>query len=105
MIARLVGLSAMCVWPAVTSAQAVRMPAPNLTYVDGVHGRVTGLIIDRDGDDLLVRDETTSRLSVVTITPRTDISSPTGFLNLERKAQPPTTLIPSLIIAVKATGG
>jgi outer membrane protein OmpA-like peptidoglycan-associated protein len=95
----------MCVLPAVTDAQAVRLPAPNVTYVDGTHGKVTGLIIDRDGDDLLVRDETTSRLSVVTITAKTDISSPTGFLHLERKAQPPTTLIPALIIAVKGTGG
>jgi outer membrane protein OmpA-like peptidoglycan-associated protein len=103
MITRLVGISTICVC-ATVHAQA-GLPVPNVAYVDGQHGKVTGLIISRDGNDLLVRDETTGRLSMVTITPTTDIGSPSGFLNVERKEQPPTTLISGLIIVVKGTGG
>jgi outer membrane protein OmpA-like peptidoglycan-associated protein len=102
--ARVIGMAALA-WPAAGVAQAVRLPSPDVKYVEGHGGKVTGLILNREGDDLLVRDETTSRLSVVSITPKTDIGSPTGFLNLERKDQPPTTLIPGLIIVVKGTGG
>jgi len=92
-------------WPIAAVAQAVRLPPPTVTYTPGERGRVTGLILRRDGDELLVKDETTSQLSMVTITPSTNISSPSGLLNLERTAQPPSTLIAGLIIAVRGTGG
>lgn len=105
MIMRFAGLIASCVWGATAAAQAVRLPSPTVTYVANESGRVTGVIINRDGDELLVKDETTGQVSRVTITSSTDISSPSGFLDLERKAQPPTALIRGLLIAVRGTGG
>jgi outer membrane protein OmpA-like peptidoglycan-associated protein len=104
-IGRVICVAAGLAWPAAGLAQAVRLPSPDVTYIEGHGGKVTGFILNREGDDLLVRDETTNRLSMVSITPTTDIGSPTGFLKLERKDQPPTTLIPGLIIVVKGTGG
>ena len=110
MIARIIGIIVLGmvvlpVSPAGVAAQALRLPSPTVTFASGRHGRVTGYILNRDGDDLLLRDETTSAVSLVTVTSRTNISSPSGFLNLERTAQPPTTLIPGLLIAVDGTGG
>src|SRR5262249_27000330 len=91
--------------PAGVAAQALRLPSPTVIFTDGRPGRVTGYILNRDGDDLLIRDETTNRISLVTLTSRTNISSPSGFLNLDPTAHPPTTLIPGLLIAVDGTGG
>ncbi|MGH7619647.1 MAG: OmpA family protein, partial [Gemmatimonadaceae bacterium] len=91
--------------PVASMAQVVRLPPPTVTYTPGERGKVTGLIVSRDGNDLLVRDETTNKVSTVTITEETNISSPTGFLSLEREPQPATTLIRGLIIAVSGTGG
>jgi outer membrane protein OmpA-like peptidoglycan-associated protein len=96
---------ALTAWPLAGLAQSVQPPAPTLTYAHGQKSKVTGLIVYRDAGDLLVRDETTSQLSVVTITDSTDISSPSGPLDLERTPQPPSTLIVGLIIAVHGTGG
>lgn len=86
------------------SAQALRLPSPTVSYTTGERGAVTGPIISRDGDNFLVRDETTGKVSAVHITDETKISSPSGFLNLERTPQPPTTLIAGLIIEVKGRG-
>lgn len=102
---RVAAFAALIASPMAGGAQAVALPTPNVTYTTGQRGRVTGLIINRDGNNLLVRDETTGRISAVTINDETRISSPTGFLNLERTAQPPTTLIAGLIIDVRGTGG
>jgi OmpA-OmpF porin, OOP family len=105
MIARVIAIALLSLWPAGMIAQAVQLPPPRVLYAPGRPGKVTGFIVNRDGDDLLVRDETTSLLSMVTITSTTKISSPSGFLNLERTPQPPTTLIAGLLIAVEGTGG
>jgi outer membrane protein OmpA-like peptidoglycan-associated protein len=105
MIVRVVGIALVSIWPAAMIAQAVQLPPPRVMYAPGRPGKVTGFIVNRDGDDLLVRDETTSLLSMVTLTSATSISSPSGFLNLERTPQPPTTLIAGLLIAVQGTGG
>jgi outer membrane protein OmpA-like peptidoglycan-associated protein len=87
-------------------AQPVRLPPPTVTYTAGEKAKVSGLIIRRDSDEILVRDEThTSRVSRVTFTTDTKISSPSGFLNLGHTPQEPSTLIPGLIIDVTGTGG
>jgi len=88
------------------SAQQVsNWPAPLATYVAGIAGRVTGAIVDRRGSELLVRDETTHGLSVVTLAPSTTITQIGGFLDLDKKARDPVNLIPGLVIAVNGAGG
>ena len=86
-------------------AQATITSQATVTYTQGDRGKVTGYILMRKGDDMLVRDETTKQLSLVSITAATKITSPTGFLSLDTKAQAPTTLIPGLLIKVKGAGG
>lgn len=89
----------------VSVAQVVRLPAPNVTYTAGEKAKLTGLIISRDSDEMLVRDEATNRVSRVMINSETRISSPSGFLSLGHTPQEPSTLISGLIIDVQGNGG
>src|SRR6476660_9640760 len=51
---------------------------PTLNYASGQGARVSGWIISRRGNDLLVRDETTNQLSSVTVTQDTRIIEKAG---------------------------
>lgn len=80
-------------------------PQPSLSYVQGSEAKITGFIISRNGDSLLVRDETTDAISLVTVTDETKISTPSGTLKLGKKRQGEDTLIPGLKVHLKGTGG
>jgi outer membrane protein OmpA-like peptidoglycan-associated protein len=106
-IARLLAAILLCFGSSAAplSAQASRWPAPTITYMPGARGRLAGPIVSRRGNDLLVRDETTHDLSLVTLTTATAITQHGGFLNLDRKARDATMLIVGLVIVVKGAGG
>jgi len=91
--------------PASGQAAPLPWPNPDVTYAAGQGAKVTGPIVSRRGDDLLVRDETTKLLSVVTIRDGTKITQPTGFMKMEKKRRDDAVLIPGLVIVVKGTGG
>jgi len=80
-------------------------PQPNLSYVQGSEAKITGFIISRNGDSLLVRDETSDAISLVTVTDETKISTPSGTLKLGKKRQGEDTLIPGLKVHLKGAGG
>jgi outer membrane protein OmpA-like peptidoglycan-associated protein len=86
-------------------AQSLAWPKPELRFAAGQEASVTGPIVSRQGDDMLVREETTRRLSVVTLRPDTRIIEWTGFLNLEKRARAAATLIPGLVVIVRGYGG
>src|SRR4051812_18561744 len=46
-------------------------PQPTVSFTPGEGGKITGYILSRRGDDMLVRDETTRQIGLVTITPST----------------------------------
>lgn len=94
------------VWIATQAAAQTPVPmlAPTAKYPSGEKGRVKGPIVMKRGNDVLVRDETTKELSLVTLQPATRITRPAGFLNLDRKEYTPSVLIPGLIIDVRGTG-
>jgi outer membrane protein OmpA-like peptidoglycan-associated protein len=79
--------------------------APNVSYSPGQYAKVEGTIVSRKGDALLVRRQNTQELSVVTLTEQTEIESPTGILNLERKKQDMAKLQPGLFLKVRGHGG
>jgi outer membrane protein OmpA-like peptidoglycan-associated protein len=80
-------------------------PAPSVTYMPGARGHVSGPIMSRRGNDLLVRDEPTHDLNLVTLAPTTAITQRGGFLNLRRRARDATILIVGLVIVVNGSGG
>jgi len=78
---------------------------PTVIYVANHGSTLSGVIIGRHGDDLLVRDPGTQQVSRVTLNGTTKIQSPTGLLKLEKKNQADATLIPGLLVKVYGAGG
>ncbi len=106
----ILGVFVVVVLASRASAQTpVRLPvtrtvAPTVQFVIGQSAKIKGLIISRDGDDMLVRDEM-GGTDLVTLTAQTQISSPTGLFKLEKEPRDVTSLLPGLIIEVKGEGG
>ena len=61
----------------------VSMSARTVAYADGQKAKITGFILTRRGDSLLVRDETTRQVALVTFHDGTKIESPTGVFDLD----------------------
>jgi len=80
-------------------------PQTTAKYVQNDKGKVVGAIISRKGDDMIVRRENTNELSTVTLTANTKVESPSGFMNVDRKRQDMTLLIPGLFVKVRGRGG
>jgi len=80
-------------------------PKPNVAWEPGQKGKIVGAILARNGDDMLVREQNSDRISVVTITGGTQIESPSGVLNLARKSQDANKLMPGLFIKARGNGG
>lgn len=78
---------------------------PNVSYSPGQYAKIEGTIVSRKGDALLVRRQNSNELSVVTLTEATDIESPAGVLNLERKKQDMAKLQKGLFLKVRGHGG
>jgi len=92
--------------PTASAAAAPTDPlVPNVSYSPGQYAKIEGTIVSRKGDALLVRRQNSNELSVVTLTERTDIESPAGVLNLERKRQDMAKLQAGLFLKVRGHGG
>jgi outer membrane protein OmpA-like peptidoglycan-associated protein len=94
--------------PAATaSAQgSIATPPPSTTYAAGQGAKLTGLIITRLGDTLIVRNDASlgGGISYVTLNGGTKVYSPSGILNVSRKGQSRDALIPGLIVKVYGSG-
>ena len=89
------------------SAQTPTLPASKVTatyFSTGQAAKIKGLIISRNGDDMLIRDDA-GATDVVTLTADTRISSPSGLFKMEKKARDVSHLLPGLIVEVKGSGG
>src|SRR6478672_5894220 len=84
--ALMLGVAMACGAGIVASAQSAPMQ-PTVIYVANHGSTLSGVIIGRHGDDLLVRDPGTQQVSRVTLNGTTKIQSPTGLLKLEKKNQ------------------
>jgi len=96
-------LSAQDTTAAPPTSQTVQMQP--ISHPQGEKAKVSGWIISRRGDNILVRDETTGQLSVVAVTQDTKITEKAGVLDLDRKARDATELLPGLKVEVKGAGG
>jgi outer membrane protein OmpA-like peptidoglycan-associated protein len=74
-------------------------------YTSGQEGKIKGLIVGRNGDDMLVHDDN-GNMDVVTLTADTKIYSPNqGLFRLEKKRRDVTSLLPGLIVEIHGNGG
>ena len=96
-------LGATCALAVASPAQEVAAE-PRAIYVAGKGVEIAGVIISKQGDELLVRDPSSKLVSVVTVTNGTKITSHGGFLGLDHKGRDRSALLPGLIISVNGTG-
>jgi len=78
---------------------------PTVRWAPGQEGKVKGAIMTREGDEMLVRQESSNDISSVTITDGTKISSPSGLFNIDRKKQDVSLLAPGLFVEIHGIGG
>jgi len=83
--------------------QRVASLPPLVTYAEGEKGKISGVIVERDGDELKVR-EGDRALRIVIITDATKIQTPSGFLKLDRIRRDPSTLMPGLRLKIEGHG-
>jgi len=85
---------------------AAQVPAvATKQWQPGQKGKVEGTILMRSGDELLVRQESSNDVSSVTLNDATQIESPSGLLNIDRKRQDVSLLEPGLYLKVRGRGG
>jgi len=78
--------------------------ATPISYARGQGAHIKGLIVSRDGDDMVINDED-GHIDLVTLTADTRITSPSGIFKTSKKTQDVTNLLPGLIVDVLGTGG
>jgi len=78
---------------------------PTVRWAPGQEGKVKGAIMTREGDEMLVRQQSSNDISSVTITDGTKISSPSGLFNIDRKKQDVSLLAPGLFVEIHGIGG
>ena len=89
------------------SAQTQTLPPTTVTatvFAAGQSGKLKGLIISRNGDDMVLRDDA-GGMDVVTLTADTKISSPSGLFKMDKKHRDVSNLLPGLIVEIKGSGG
>jgi OmpA-OmpF porin, OOP family len=95
------GLLALSV-PARAQQRVASLP-PLVTYAEGEKGKISGVIVERDGDELKVR-EGDRAMRIVLLTDATKIQSPSGFLKLDRIRRDTSQLMPGLRLKVEGHG-
>jgi OmpA-OmpF porin, OOP family len=73
-------------------------------HADGAKAKIKGIIVDRDGDILRVR-QGDQALHRVAITGSTQIYTPAGFMKHDRIDRDMGTLLPGLMLTVHGRGG
>ena len=91
---------------AITMPVAAQVPAqPTVRWAPEQKGKVEGPIMLREGDRMLVRQESSNDVTAVLLTDDTKIESPSGLFNIDRKRQDVSLLAPGLYLKVRGRGG
>ena len=90
-----------------SAQEPATLPVTRVTaysFPSGQGAKIKGLIIGRQGDDMIVRDQE-GRADIVTLTAETKISSPSGLFKMDKKHRDVSNLLPGLIVEIKGSGG
>jgi outer membrane protein OmpA-like peptidoglycan-associated protein len=91
---------------AISIPVAAQVPAqPTVRWEPEQKGKVEGPIMLREGDRMLVRQESSNDVTAVLLTDDTKIESPSGLFNIDRKRQDVSLLAPGLYLKVRGRGG
>jgi outer membrane protein OmpA-like peptidoglycan-associated protein len=78
---------------------------PTVRWAPGQQGKIKGAIMTREGDEMLVRQQSSNDISSVTITDGTRIQSHSGLFNIDSKRQDASLLAPGLFVEIHGIGG
>jgi len=84
-----------------TTAQAL---PPMVTTAEGEKAKFAGVVLDRHGDTVRVREGNTA-LHTVLLTSDTHVGTPNGLFKMGRKRRDQATIIPGLLMQVEGRGG
>jgi outer membrane protein OmpA-like peptidoglycan-associated protein len=86
--------------------QRAPIPAqPTVRWAPGQEGKVKGAIMTREGDEMLVRQESSNDISSVTITDGTKIQRQSGPFNIDHQRKDASLLAPGLFVEIHGIGG
>ena len=85
-------------------AQAVASLPPLVVHADGQKFKISGILVDRNGDQLRVREGDVATHTVL-LTNDTKISTPSGLFKMDRKRRDASNLLPGLMLQVEGRGG
>jgi len=86
------------------SAQGVASLPPLVVHADGQKFKISGILVDRNGDQLRVREGDVATHTVL-LTNDTKISTPSGLFKMDRKRRDASNLLPGLMLQVEGRGG
>jgi OOP family OmpA-OmpF porin len=86
------------------SAQEAQPVPPRVVHAENQKSVFPGIIVDRHGDTMRVREGNVATHTVV-ITDETRIGTPSGLFKMERKRRDQSTLMPGLLMKVEGHGG
>lgn len=86
------------------SAQGVASLPPMVVHADGQKFKISGILVDRNGDHLRVREGDVATHTVL-LTDDTKISTPSGLFKMDRKRRDASNLLPGLMLQVEGRGG
>jgi len=85
------------------SAQAATSLPPMVVHADGQKVKISGIVVDRNGDHMRVREGTVATHTVL-LTGDTKISTPSGLFKMDRKPRDASNLLPGLMVQVEGRG-
>lgn len=86
------------------SSQAATSLPPMVVHADGEKAKISGILVERNGDQLRVREGEVATHTVL-LTDATKISTPNGLFKMDRKRRDASNLLPGLMLQVKGHGG
>jgi OOP family OmpA-OmpF porin len=83
--------------------QTAQLP-PMMVYAEGQKAKIRGVIVDRNGDEIRVREGDKATHDIM-LKDDTKIETPSGFLKMDRIRRDTTTLLPGLMLTIEGHGG
>ena len=96
-------LATLAFAPAASAQGATSLP-PMVVHADGQKVKISGIVVDRQGDQLRVREGDVATHTVL-LTNDTKISTPSGLFKMDRKKRDESNLLPGLMLQVEGRGG
>jgi OOP family OmpA-OmpF porin len=95
-------LATLAFAPPASAQEAASLP-PLVVHADGQKAKISGILVDRNGDQLRVREGNVATHTIL-LTDDTRISTPSGLFKMDRKKRDASNLLPGLMLQIEGRG-